>query len=101
MDYTGIFKQRLLSENKLADEIYMLDSNEYLKYKLDKVYGISDWEPSMPEYVVYLNYGSFSVDNLVILKMIFNKFSGSNKNLNNTKNILDIEVKKIGSYNDQ
>tara|TARA_B100000787_G_scaffold168213_1_gene156539 strand:- start:766 stop:2343 length:1578 start_codon:yes stop_codon:yes gene_type:complete len=100
MGYTGIFKQKFGKEDKLADENPMLDLPEYLKYKKDKVYGISDWAPSHPEYIVYLNYGSFTIDNLRAFKMIFNQLSNSNKNLNRIKNILSFEIKNIGSHND-
>ncbi len=100
IDYTGIFKQRFIKENKLATEDYLLDTNEYLKYKGDKVYGISDWMPSLPEYIVYLNYGSFAIDNVIVFKMMFNNLFNSNKNLISIKKILDFEIKTIGNNND-
>mgnify|MGYP006080444747 CR=1 FL=1 len=100
IDYTGIFKKRLITEDKLADENKMLDLNEYQKYKADKVYGISDWEPSPASKIAYLNYGSFVIDNLAIFKMTLNRFINKSKNVKNIQNILKIEVIDIGDYHD-
>jgi len=99
IDYTGFLKKELNRQDNFIEEVenYSINNiSEYLQYKEDGFYGINDWIPTGPEFVITVDYGSYKIDNIVVIKMIVNHLIKPEKNLKNIKNILKVKVEKIG-----
>ena len=41
-----------------------------MQYKNNGIYGINKWIPSRPEFVLVVDYGSYKVNNIVVIKMM-------------------------------
>jgi hypothetical protein len=98
IDYTGFLKKEFKKQDQFVEEVenYSIDNIvEYLQYKNNGIYGINKWIPSRPEFVLVVDYGSYKVNNIVVIKMMLNHLINPEKNMKNIKNILKVKVERV------